>query len=72
MIKLNDKVYNYLKWGIMILLPAVSVFISGLGASLGFDTEVIVTILNLSTAFLGAITGISTINYKKTQEKEEK
>ena len=63
--KLNDKVYNVFKWGLIIFIPALISLIGSLGQIYGFDTEkIILTIASIST-FLGIITGISNHNYYK-------
>ena len=67
--KLNNKVYNVLKWGLIIFIPALITLIGNLGKIYGFETEkIILTIAEVST-FLGVITGISNYNYKKGGEK---
>ena len=58
---MNDKIYNILKWGLMIFVPAVTTLIGSLG-------QIILTITAIAT-FLGVITGISNYNYKKVSDK---
>ena len=63
--KLNNKVYNVFKWGLIIFIPALISLIGSLGQIYGFDTEkIILTIAAIST-FFGIITGISNHNYYK-------
>lgn len=66
--KLNDKVYNVFKWGLLIFIPALSSLIGGLGKIYGFDTETIVLTISLVSTFIGTITGISNHNYYKGDE----
>ena len=67
--KLNNKVYDILKWVLLIFVDAVITLIGSLGQIYGFDTEkIILTIASVST-FLGVITGISNHNYKKEISK---
>lgn len=62
---MSNRVYDILKWCLLVLEPALVTFISGLGVALNWDTELIVTIIGLVSTFLGTITGISSINYSK-------
>ncbi len=66
--KLNDKVYNVFKWGLIIFIPAVLTLIGTLGQIYGFDTEKIVLTISAVSTFLGVITGISNYNYRKGDE----
>jgi hypothetical protein len=71
--KLNDKVYDILKWIVMICLPAVTTAYVGLAAIWGFPyaEEVAKTSAVLCT-LLGTLLGISTAQYnKKFKEDEE-
>lgn len=63
--KLNDKLYNVLKWLILIFAPALISLISGLGALLGFDATIIVGVIGLVATFIGSLIGVSTYNYNK-------
>lgn len=67
--KLNNKIYNILKWGLIIFVPALITLIGTLGKIYSFDTETIVLTIAAVATFLGAITGISNINYYKDKEK---
>lgn len=67
--KLNNKIYNILKWGLIIFVPALITLIGTLGKIYNFDTETIVLTIAAVATFLGAITGISNINYYKDKEK---
>lgn len=63
--KLNNKVYNVLKWGLIIFIPALITLIGTLGQIYNFDTEKIVLTISAVSTFLGVITGVSSYNYKK-------
>lgn len=63
--KLNDKLYDFLKWFLILFIPALNILIVSLGTIYKFDAEVIVLTISAFATFLGAITGISNINYKK-------
>ena len=69
--KLSNKTYDILKWIAQILLPAVGTLYFALSKIWGlpFATEVVGTITAVD-AFLGALLGISTANYKKLEEPE--
>ena len=64
--KLNDKIYNFLKWLAMIVLPAIGSLYFGLSGIWGFPySEQIVGTITLVDTFLGALLGISTAQYNK-------
>lgn len=63
--KLPNKVYDVLKWLLIIFIPALLTLITSLGQIYMFDTEIIVLTISALSVFLGAITGISSINYNK-------
>lgn len=63
--KLNDKVYNIFKWGLILFIPALISLIGSLGQIYNFDTEKIVLTISVISTFIGTITGISNHNYKK-------
>ena len=63
---LNNKVYDVLKWIALILIPAVGALYFGLAQIWGFPYgEEIVGTLTLVDTFLGALLGISTVQYNK-------
>lgn len=64
--KLPDKVYDILKWIVMIVIPACTTAYVGLAAIWGwpFATEVAKTSAVVCT-LLGALLGISTAEYNK-------
>lgn len=63
--KMSNKLYNILKWSLFIFIPAVITLIGTLGQIYGFETEVVVLTISAITTFLGAVTGISNVNYHK-------
>ena len=65
--KLNDKTYHIIKWAVLTFLPALSVLVGALGKGYGWDTETIILTINATALFLGAVTGVSNYNYKKTE-----
>lgn len=66
--KLNDKIYQIFKWGLIIFIPALITLIGTLGEIYNFDTETIVLTISAISTFLGVITGISNFNYKKGEK----
>lgn len=68
--KLSNKTYDILKWIAQILLPAVGTLIFALSKIWGFNyaTEIVGTISAIDV-FLGALLGISSINYNKEIEE---
>lgn len=66
---MSDKVYNFLKWIAMIVLPAVGTLYFALAGIWGFPygEEIVGTITAVDT-FLGVILGISSAQYNKKQE----
>ena len=63
---LNGKVYDVLKWVAIIALPAVAVLISTLGQVWGWpDADKITLTINAVALFLGALIGVSTVQYNK-------
>lgn len=63
--KLNDKTYNFFKWLLITLVPALILLISTLGTIYNFDTEIITLTIGAIATFIGTITGISSYNYNK-------
>lgn len=64
--KLPDKVYKTLKWVCLICLPALAVFYFTLSKIWGlpYGAEIPATI-NAISVLIGALIGISQINYNK-------
>lgn len=63
---LNNKVYDVLKWITLVLLPALITLVGVILNCFNVGcTDIVLTIMTAITTFLGAILGISNINYKK-------
>lgn len=63
---LPDKIYNILKWIAQVALPALGTFYFALAGIWGFPYgEQIVGTITAVDACLGALLGLSTINYMK-------
>ena len=69
--KLPDKVYDVLKWIVMIVLPACATAYVGLASLWGwpFADEVAKTTAVVCT-LLGALLGISTAQYNKDNRED--
>lgn len=62
--KLNDELYNFLKWMAQIVLPAMGTLYFGLSSIWGLPYgEQVVGTITVLDAFLGAILGVSTAKY---------
>ena len=69
--KMNNKLYDVLKWIALYLLPAIGTLyfaISGIWG-LPYGEEIVGTLTAIDT-FLGVILGISSAAYKKTAAKD--
>lgn len=67
-ITLNNKVYDVLKWLVLVALPAASVLYAALARvwGWGYAGEVTTTVAAVC-AFLGTLIGISTAAYRKEE-----
>lgn len=61
---LSNKLYDRLKWVVLVLLPATAVLINGLtGLFHWHNGEQWATLINLITVFLGSLLQISSNNF---------
>ena len=68
--KLNDRVYDCLKWIVMIVLPALSTAYVGLAAIWQWPlADQVAKTTSVLCVLLGALLGISTAEYNKDQNK---
>jgi hypothetical protein len=66
---LKDNHYQIIKWVVLTVLPALSVLVGALGKAYGFEyTDLTVLTINAVAVFLGAVTGVSQLNYNKSKE----
>ena len=63
---LSDRAYDILKWVVIIILPATATLVLAVSGiwGLSYGDRIAATITAID-AFLGAIIGISAINYNK-------
>ena len=67
--KLPDKVYDVLKWVVMICFPAITTAYVGLAAIWGFPyAEEVAKTSAVICTLLGALLGISTAQYNKDKD----
>ena len=70
---MTNKVYDVLKWIALVALPAITALWLALANIWGFPyAEAIGATLAAVTTFLGALLGISSIQYNKRIEAETK
>jgi len=70
--KMSSKVYDVLKWLILIVMPALITLIAALGKIYGWDTTAITATIAAATTFLGVITSISSAAYGKEADNANK
>ena len=66
---MSNRLYDILKWIVLVGVAPTIALITGLGELYKFDTTLIVGTISLIATFLGAILGISNINYNKKEGK---
>ena len=68
--KMNDKVYDILKWIALVCLPAIGTLYFALASIWGFPyaEEVVGTITAIDT-FLGVLLGIASTTYHKSLDE---
>ena len=69
--KIPDRVYDTIKWIVVIFLPALNILIASLGDALGFDSVVVCKVITAVTVFLGALIGVSTVAYNKQKGTDD-
>lgn len=68
---ISNKVYDVLKWIVIVFLPALNTLIFALGNVLQFESSVICGIISAVTVFLGALIGVSSVRYNKAEKETE-
>lgn len=70
--KLNDTIYNILKWLVSLVLPGLATLYNTVAGTLGlpYADEVLAIVAAVCT-FLGSVLGISCVSYNKTNVREE-
>lgn len=69
--KMNDKLYDALKWIAQLLLPAIGTLYFALAGIWGLPyAEAVVGTVTAVDTFLGALLGISAIQYNKEKGED--
>ena len=69
--KMSNKVYDVMKWIVMIVLPALATLYAGLAGTWGLPyAEEIPKTITLVNTFLGAAMMFSNAQYKKSNTAE--
>ena len=71
MFELSNKVYDALKWILLVVVAPTIALITGLGDLYGFDTTIIVGTISLFATFFGALLGVSNVKYQKKVNSNE-
>ena len=70
--KIPDKLYDILKWVVIIVLPAIATLYAALSAVWDWPySEEIVTTITAVDTFLGAVLCIATVTYNKEGSSNE-
>jgi len=69
---MSNKLYNILKWLVLIALPALSTFLCAMSSYWGFDAVKVIGSIAALETFLGSLIGVSTYQYNKNQNKNTK
>lgn len=66
-----EKAYKVVKWGVLIVLPAIATAVGTIGTAWGADPELLNAVSTTITAvatFGGAVLGVSAVTAKKKEE----
>ena len=67
---MSNKVYDVLKWITLVFLPALTTLTGVILNCFSVScTDTVLTIMTAVTTFMGAVLGISNINYNKNKEE---
>lgn len=68
--KLNNQLYDALKFMATIFIPAFGTLVGTIGIALGYQevAGVFVTIITAIGTFIGSLIGLSSVNYNKGTE----
>lgn len=66
MIFKNNKIYDVIKWILLVVIPALNILITGLCSLYGWTWgPIVVGTIDLFAVFFGTILGIGSVKYKK-------
>ncbi len=64
--KLTNEQYNFLKWFVIVFMPAFTTFVGVVGKAINWGAvDLILIILTAFTTFVGSLIGVSNMNYNK-------
>lgn len=64
--KFPDKLYDFLKWMVLVCIPAATTFYGALDETFKWGYKEVVFAISAATcAFIGMLIGVSTIKYNK-------
>lgn len=70
--RLPDKVYDYLKWTCLIFAPALITLLTTIFTLYGIpNVEIVTGTIAAIATFIGALIGVSSVNLKKEQKKND-
>lgn len=70
--KINDKLYDVLKWIALVFLPAFTTLYGVIGATCNIPyTQEVLTILVAFDTFIGSLLGLSSRTYNKEKTDSE-
>lgn len=67
---MSNKLFDILKWILLVAVAPTIALITGLGELYGFNTTLIVGTISLVATFLGALLGVSNVKYKKRDDSK--
>mgnify|MGYP001256718558 CR=1 FL=1 len=68
---LPDKIYDILKWIVLVFLPALTTLVGVIGSVYGWaNLESVLTIMTAVTTVLGPIGGVSTAQYNQKNKEQ--
>ena len=68
---MSNRVYDILKWITLVFLPALTTLVGVMLNTFNVGcTDIVLTIMTAVTTFMGAVLGISNINYNKINKEE--
>lgn len=67
---LPDKLYNFLKWLLIVAVPALIAFLTTIFSLYNIpNLEIVVGTISAVATLIGALVGISTVAYNKKNER---
>lgn len=67
---MSNKVFDTIKWILLVAVAPTIALITGLGELYGFDSTLIVGTISLFATFFGALLGVSNVKYNKRVDRD--